>query len=77
MIDEPWPAVDAAALEQSTVELVVQVNGKLRSRIAVPAGADEGRCAKPRSRIRMCRNSSARRRAQGHRRAGKLVNVVV
>ncbi len=41
LIDEPWPAVDPAALEQSTVELVVQVNGKLRARIAVPAEADE------------------------------------
>jgi leucyl-tRNA synthetase len=41
LIDEPWPSVDAAALEQSTVEVVVQVNGKLRARITVPAGADE------------------------------------
>jgi leucyl-tRNA synthetase len=41
LIDEPWPAVDAAALEQSTVEIVVQVNGKLRARITVPAGAGE------------------------------------
>jgi leucyl-tRNA synthetase len=41
LIDEPWPAVDAAALEQSTIELVVQVNGKLRARITVAVGADE------------------------------------
>ena len=41
LIDETWPQVDAAALEQSMVEIVVQVNGKLRSRITVPAGADE------------------------------------
>ena len=41
LIDEPWPTVDASALEQSVVELVVQVNGKLRSRITVPVGADE------------------------------------
>jgi leucyl-tRNA synthetase len=41
LIDESWPAVDAAALEQSTVEIVVQVNGKLRARISVPAGAGE------------------------------------
>ena len=40
-IDEPWPAVDAGALEQATVEIVVQVNGRLRSRVAVPADADE------------------------------------
>jgi leucyl-tRNA synthetase len=41
LIDEPWAVVDTAALEQSTLELVVQVNGKLRARIAVPADADE------------------------------------
>ncbi len=41
LLDEPWPAVDAAALEQSTLELVVQVNGKLRARISVPAAAGE------------------------------------
>jgi leucyl-tRNA synthetase len=41
LIDEPWPAVDAAALEQATREIVVQVNGKLRGRIAVPVDADE------------------------------------
>ncbi len=40
IVDERWPAVDAAALEQSTVEIVVQVNGKLRGRVAVPSGAD-------------------------------------
>jgi leucyl-tRNA synthetase len=41
VVDEPWPEVDAAALVQDTVELVVQVNGKLRGRIQVSAGADE------------------------------------
>jgi leucyl-tRNA synthetase len=41
LIDETWPQVDAAALEQSMVEIVVQVNGKLRSRIAAPVGAHD------------------------------------
>ena len=41
IIDERWPAADAAALVQDTIELVVQVNGKLRARVPVPAGADE------------------------------------
>ena len=41
LIDEPWPTPDAAALEQQTVELIVQVNGKLRARVQVPAGADQ------------------------------------
>jgi leucyl-tRNA synthetase len=41
LIDEPWPAVDAAALEQATIEWVVQVNGKLRARISVAVDAEE------------------------------------
>jgi leucyl-tRNA synthetase len=41
LIDERWPQVDAAALEQSSVQIVVQVNGKLRAHITVPASADE------------------------------------
>jgi leucyl-tRNA synthetase len=36
----PWPQPDPAALEQDEVELVVQVNGKLRGSIRVPRAAD-------------------------------------
>ena len=41
LINERWPPVDAAALEQSSVQIVVQVNGKLRAHITMPAGADD------------------------------------
>jgi leucyl-tRNA synthetase len=41
IIDEPWPAVDPRALERAAIDIVVQVNGRLRSRITVPADADE------------------------------------
>lgn len=41
LIDEPWRSVDSLALEQSTIELVVQVNGKLRGRILVAVDALE------------------------------------
>jgi leucyl-tRNA synthetase len=41
VIDEPWPAVDESALERDLVEVVVQVNGKLRGRISVAADAAE------------------------------------
>jgi leucyl-tRNA synthetase len=34
-----WPAVDVAALIRDEVELPVQVNGRLRGRILVPAAA--------------------------------------
>ncbi|MDX1680331.1 MAG: leucine--tRNA ligase [Akkermansiaceae bacterium] len=39
--ETPWPTYDEAALVQSTVELVVQVNGKLRARLMVDKDADE------------------------------------
>jgi leucyl-tRNA synthetase len=36
-----WPTHDPAMLEQDTIELVLQVNGKVRDRIQVPAGLPE------------------------------------
>ncbi|MEN5034968.1 leucine--tRNA ligase [Pseudomonas sp. TWI929] len=39
VIDAGWPAVDDAALVQDTVTLVVQVNGKLRGQVEMPAAA--------------------------------------
>ncbi|TLZ49328.1 MAG: leucine--tRNA ligase [Gammaproteobacteria bacterium] len=41
LVDERWPAPDAAALAQESYEIVVQVNGKLRGRISVAVDADE------------------------------------
>ena len=35
----PWPAYDAALLVEDSVTIVVQINGKVRDRIAVPATA--------------------------------------
>ncbi|MGH8820699.1 MAG: class I tRNA ligase family protein, partial [Rhodoferax sp.] len=39
LLDAPWPRVDPRALEQDEIELVLQVNGKLRGAVRVPAGA--------------------------------------
>jgi len=39
VIDAGWPVVDEAALVQDTLQLVVQVNGKLRGQIEMPASA--------------------------------------
>ncbi|TCK03340.1 leucine--tRNA ligase [Phorcysia thermohydrogeniphila] len=36
-----WPEVDESALKEEEIELPVQVNGKVRDRITVPADADE------------------------------------
>ena len=40
LLDAPWPQVDPKALQQDQVELMLQVNGKLRGSIQVPAHAD-------------------------------------
>ncbi|MBH3447937.1 leucine--tRNA ligase [Pseudomonas putida] len=39
VIDAAWPSVDEQALVQDTVTLVVQVNGKLRGQVEMPAAA--------------------------------------
>ncbi|MFV2060155.1 MAG: leucine--tRNA ligase [Gammaproteobacteria bacterium] len=39
ILDAPWPKVNEEALIRNSLELVVQVNGKLRARIEVPADA--------------------------------------
>ena len=39
--DAPWPEHDPALLVADTVEYMIQVNGKLRGKIAVPADADK------------------------------------
>jgi leucyl-tRNA synthetase len=39
MIDAQWPQVDESALVQDSLTLVIQVNGKLRGQIEVPASA--------------------------------------
>jgi leucyl-tRNA synthetase len=41
LLDAPWPQVDAGALAQDEIELMLQINGKLRGAIRVPAGADK------------------------------------
>jgi leucyl-tRNA synthetase len=41
LLDAPWPQVDEAALVQDELELMLQVNGKLRGAITVPASADK------------------------------------
>jgi leucyl-tRNA synthetase len=78
LIDEPWTQVDAAALEQSTIEVVVQVNGKLRARISVAADADERsvrEAAAADGNVRKFIGEAAIRRVIVV--PGKLVNIVI
>ena len=41
LLDAPWPQVDAGALQQDEIELMLQINGKLRGSLTVSAAADK------------------------------------
>ena len=78
LLDAPMPQPDEQALRQDELELVVQVNGKLRGRITVPAAADEERV-----KAAALGDEQVRRFVEGRpvRKVilvkGKLINIVV
>ena len=41
LLDAPWPEVDEAALIQTEITIMLQVNGKLRGEVRVPADASK------------------------------------
>ncbi len=41
IVIEPWPAIDESALEQDSIKMMLQVNGKLRGDISVSATASK------------------------------------
>ena len=60
--EREWPQADPALLQHDTFELVVQVNGKLRDRIEVPAGlSDDELAERARASEKVRRTSTARR----------------
>src|SRR5581483_8434819 len=72
-----WPVADESLLRRDTVELVLQVNGKVRDRIEVPAGLSEAE---------LIERAKASPKVQAHLNGGeprafvvpdKLVNLVV
>ncbi|MCP5142565.1 MAG: leucine--tRNA ligase [Gammaproteobacteria bacterium] len=78
VIDAAWPQVDEAALVQDELELVVQVNGKLRGRIAVAADADRAAVeAIARADEAVARHLEDKTVVKVIVVPGKLVNIVV
>ena len=73
---EPWPAFDPAAVHEDTIEVPVQIKGKLRARIMVPLEASEAeleRLARCRSTDRgIARWSSNRQSDRRQRPDGEL-----
>ena len=41
IMDAPWPQADNEALKREEIEIIVQVNGKLRGKITIPVDADD------------------------------------
>ena len=74
---QPWPSHDEAHLVESTIEMAVQVNGKLRGRIQIPADMDKSDI----ERIAM-ESENVQRHTEGKNVKkvivipGKLVNIV-
>jgi leucyl-tRNA synthetase len=78
LLDQPWPAVDAAALVQDSIELVVQVNGKLRGHLHVSATASrEEITAAAMSHEAVQKFSGGQKAKKVVVVPGRLVNVVV
>jgi leucyl-tRNA synthetase len=78
LLDAGWPAVDEAALVQDEIELVLQVLGKTRGSVLVPAGADKAAIeaialAAPES-VRWMEGKPAKKVVVV---PGRLVNIVV
>ena len=76
---ERWPEVDLAAVAESTREVPVQVNGKVRDRVVVPANADAAAIEKavlasPRIQQLLAARTPERVIQAG---GGRLVNLVV
>ncbi|MDX6453428.1 MAG: leucyl-tRNA synthetase, partial [Gaiellaceae bacterium] len=75
--ESPWPSYDEAMLQRDTIELVLQVNGKVRDRVHVPAGlSDEELIARARAseKVQAHLNGEERRVIVV---PDKLVNIVV
>jgi leucyl-tRNA synthetase len=76
--EQPWPVADEALLERDVYEIVCQVNGKLRDRVQVAAGAS---AEELKERCRVAPNVKAhvdgREIVKEIVVPGKLVNLVV
>jgi leucyl-tRNA synthetase len=76
--EQPWPVAEPALLERETIEIAVQVNGKLRDRIQVAAATADDEVvalAQASERVRGHLNGAEPRKTIVV--PGKLVNFVV
>jgi leucyl-tRNA synthetase len=75
---EPWPSFDEAAIKEETIEVPVQINGKLRGRVTVAADADAAATeAAARADARIAELLSGKTVVKVFAVPGRLVNFVV
>jgi leucyl-tRNA synthetase len=78
LLDAPWPSIDETALVQTELTLMLQINGKLRGDIKVPADA-----SKEQVEALALRSESAQKALDGGTPKkvivvpGRLVNIVI
>jgi leucyl-tRNA synthetase len=78
LIDARWPEVDEAALAREEIELVLQVNGKLRGKLVVASTADRAAIeAAARDAPEVARHANGAPVRKIVVVPGRLVNVVV
>jgi leucyl-tRNA synthetase len=76
--EEPWPEADPALLARETFQLVVQVNGRVRDRMEVPADLPEAELVeRAKSSERVQAHLDGKELRQTIVVPGKLVNLVV
>jgi leucyl-tRNA synthetase len=66
--EQPWPVADASLLQRETFELVVQVNGKVRDRLEVPADLPEEE---------LVARAKASPKVQAHLNGGEIRQTIV
>jgi leucyl-tRNA synthetase len=77
LVFQPWPELDEALLRRPQVTIVVQVDGRLRDRVEMPAGADQ-----PGAQARALQSANVQRALDGRRVAravyvpDRLINLV-
>ena len=78
LLDAPWPQVDESALTLDEIELVLQVNGKVRGALKLPANADKAAIeAAALASEGLARHAEGRTPKKIIIVPGRLVNVVV
>jgi leucyl-tRNA synthetase len=78
IVDRPWPVADAAVAKEDELELAVQVNGKVRGHITVPAEASEEEVrARALAEPRVAEHVAGKQIAKLVVVPGRLVSVVV